>query len=782
MKSLYLQHKIVVYALIMACVLYGFQARAISINISNISYDAGYPIQSSGNFSASLSIAFTKAGTFNTGNVFTAQLSNATGSFASATNIGTLASTSAGIISATIPANTSVGSGYRIRIVASNPAIISADNGMDLIITYPYTFGGNGRGDIAKTCSDVRITSQPNSNDQITVINSSALSLSVAATSSGSITYQWYRNTTASNIGGTSVGSASGGNTNTYTPSTNAIGTSYYYCMLSANGCTTVSNVSGAVLVNCAVFTAQPNDTDRYVGLNVTNNSLSVAVSSSSSITYQWYRNAIPQNTGGTSISGANTNSYSPLSNTISRNYYYCIVSVAGCSPSITSNVSGAINVQYLPAFYGGNGRGDISRTCTDITITAQPNTTDQQVAVNGIPQNISISATSSNAISYQWYSNSTASNVGGTSVGSASGGTTNSYTPPTNVASIKYYYCLLSANGCATVSSVSGAVNVSCANFTFQPYTTDQNIGLGDTATLLSVSASSSASLSYQWYKNKLPLNTGGTLISSKGTSNTYRPLSDSVSRNYYYCVATANACSPSLASNVSGAVNVSYLPAFYGGIGRGDASVKVKNTYLSGAMLSNVSMAVNAFLEGLYKTNGISAMIASPYSADGISPQSIADTITVELRSDASPYSKIYSFKTTLDTAGLANINLPTTAIDSNYFIVIKHRNSIETWSANSQRIIPIGSNYNFTTSANKAFGGNMRNMGNGIYAIYTGDITQDGSVDFNDYPDLDISSSNGDLGYFVTDLNGDASVDFNDYPMLDQNSNDGIIVITP
>jgi hypothetical protein len=782
MKSHYLQNRIVVYVIFMACIFYSFQARAISITISSISYDAGYPIQASGGMSASLSIAFSKAGGFASGNVFTAQLSNATGSFASATNIGTLAGTSAGVINATIPANTAAGSGYRIRIVASNPSIISADNGIDLIITYPYTFGGNGRGDIAKTCSDISITSQPNSADQITVINSSTQSLNVAATSSGSITYQWYRNTTASNTGGTSVGSASGGNTNTYTPSTNAVGTSYYYCMLSANGCTTVSNVSGAVVVNCATFTSQPNDTDRYVGLNVSNSSLSVVVSASGSITYQWYRNVIPQNTGGTSISGANTNSYIPLSNAVSRYYYYCTVSVAGCSPGITSNVSGAINVQYLPAFFGGNGRGDVSRTCTDINITAQPSTTDQQVAVNGTPQNISITATSSNAITYQWYSNTTASNVGGTSVGTASGGTTNTFTPPTNATSIKYYYCMLSANGCATVSSVSGAVNVSCANFTSQPITTDQNIGLGDTATLLSVSASSSVSLTYQWYKNTLPQNTGGTLISSNGTSNSYRPLSNSIGRSYYYCVATANGCSPSLSSNVSGAVNVSYLPAFYGGIGKGDASVKVKNTYLSGTILSNVSVALNAFLEGLYKTNSMQKMIASPYSADGITPQNIADTITVELRSDASPYSKIYSFKTTLDTAGLAHIILPTTAIDSSYFIIIKHRNSIETWSANSQRIIPIGSNYNFTTSANKAYGNNMRNMGSGVYAIYTGDITQDGSIDFNDYPDLDIGSNNGDLGYFTTDLNGDASVDFNDYPTLDINSNDGIIAIVP
>jgi hypothetical protein len=70
----------------------------------------------------------------------------------------------------------------------------------------------------------------------------------------------------------------------------------------------------------------------------------------------------------------------------------------------------------------------------------------------------------------------------------------------------------------------------------------------------------------------------------------------------------------------------------------------------------------------------------------------------------------------------------------------------------------------------------------MGNGVYAIFSGDINQDGSIDFNDYPTLDISSSNGDLGYVATDLNGDASTDFNDYPLIDINSSLGIIKSTP
>lgn len=68
-------------------------------------------------------IPYTISGTYNTGNVFTAQLSNSSGSFSSPTTIGSLTSTNAGTISATIPSGTTVGAGYKIRIISSNPSV-----------------------------------------------------------------------------------------------------------------------------------------------------------------------------------------------------------------------------------------------------------------------------------------------------------------------------------------------------------------------------------------------------------------------------------------------------------------------------------------------------------------------------------------------------------------------------------------------------------------------------------------------------------------------------------
>lgn len=80
------------------------------------------------------SIAFTSSGTFNTGNTYTVQLSDASGSFNAPINIGTLESTSnAGSISFTIPYGLETGN-YRIRIVSSTPLLTGSESA-DFLIT-----------------------------------------------------------------------------------------------------------------------------------------------------------------------------------------------------------------------------------------------------------------------------------------------------------------------------------------------------------------------------------------------------------------------------------------------------------------------------------------------------------------------------------------------------------------------------------------------------------------------------------------------------------------------
>ncbi|MEI8202224.1 MAG: T9SS type A sorting domain-containing protein [Bacteroidota bacterium] len=75
------------------------------------------------------------SGTVFNNNTWTAQLSDATGSFASPTTIGTLTSAAAGTIAATIPAGTPVGTAYRIRVIGSQPNSTGTDNGTNIAIT-----------------------------------------------------------------------------------------------------------------------------------------------------------------------------------------------------------------------------------------------------------------------------------------------------------------------------------------------------------------------------------------------------------------------------------------------------------------------------------------------------------------------------------------------------------------------------------------------------------------------------------------------------------------------
>jgi hypothetical protein len=82
----------------------------------------------------SISVPFGITSTFRSANVFTLQLSNSSGSFASPVNIGTLTSINGGTLKGFIPISTPLGNGYRIRIISSSPSSTSFDNGTDIPI------------------------------------------------------------------------------------------------------------------------------------------------------------------------------------------------------------------------------------------------------------------------------------------------------------------------------------------------------------------------------------------------------------------------------------------------------------------------------------------------------------------------------------------------------------------------------------------------------------------------------------------------------------------------
>jgi hypothetical protein len=66
-------------------------------------------------------VPYVIAGSFSAGNIVTAQLSDATGSFANPVAVGNVVSKASGTINALVPALTPSGDGYRMRVVSSDP-------------------------------------------------------------------------------------------------------------------------------------------------------------------------------------------------------------------------------------------------------------------------------------------------------------------------------------------------------------------------------------------------------------------------------------------------------------------------------------------------------------------------------------------------------------------------------------------------------------------------------------------------------------------------------------
>ncbi len=86
---------------------------------------------------ATIDVSFTQNGTFNVGNIYTAQLSDAFGNFTNPILIGSFSGITPSTMQCVIPTSIANGTAYRIRVVASDLPTVGANNGTDLIIKSP---------------------------------------------------------------------------------------------------------------------------------------------------------------------------------------------------------------------------------------------------------------------------------------------------------------------------------------------------------------------------------------------------------------------------------------------------------------------------------------------------------------------------------------------------------------------------------------------------------------------------------------------------------------------
>ena len=207
------------------------QGTLVSSNTITTSSITGSPFCVTASVGSSVLVPFNSTGTF-TSNTYTAQLSNASGSFASPISIGTLLSDgNSGTIATTIPAGSTAGTGYRIRVISSSPAATGTDNGSNLIVNAQPTIG-----------------TQPSS--QIVTSPSSA---TFSVTASNAAGYQWQRYNGSAWIDLTNVAPYSGVATNTLTvgPTNTSYSDYEFRCVVkAAPSCTDVISSSAILTVN----------------------------------------------------------------------------------------------------------------------------------------------------------------------------------------------------------------------------------------------------------------------------------------------------------------------------------------------------------------------------------------------------------------------------------------------------------------------------------------------------------------------------------------------------
>ena len=119
------------------------------------------------------------------------------------------------------------------------------------------------------------------------------------------------------------------------------------------------------------------------------------------------------------------------------------------------------------------------------------------------------------------------------------------------------------------------------------------------------------------------------------------------------------------------------------------------------------------------------------------------------------------------------------------STHWIVVNHRNTIETWSA-SDISFPSGvASYDFTDASTKAYGDNLKFV-SGKWCMFSGDIplpSQDGLIDLTDVIAIINDANAFAFGTsLLTDLNGDDAADLSDIVIAVNNANLFVSKITP
>jgi len=186
------------------------------------------------------------------------------------------------------------------------------------------------------------------------------------------------------------------------------------------------------------------------------------------------------------------------------------------------------------------------------------------------------------------------------------------------------------------------------------------------------------------------------------------------------------------------------------------------------------------NLYLDSICKVSSSSPVPATitlapqGYYEPGTNKLNIRDTVTFYLRNITTPFAIVDSGKAVIDSVSLSGSVTFANAASGTYYLVVKSRNILETWSKSGGQLYTRGAafSYNFTTAAAQAYGSNMILEG-AKYCIYSGDVSKNNAVDLADVLMVYNAATSFTSGFNALDLTGDRTVDLTDVLIAFNNS---------
>jgi gliding motility-associated-like protein len=367
----------------------------------------------------------------------------------------------------------------------------------------------------------------------------------IGGLTSATPTYQWYYNTSDSNdiVGATLVGT----NDPQFTPPNNIEGVRYYFCVVDLDdGCNAVPSATVEVIVqDTPSISSFPNTPQTVcVGGSLSPDFLTVSYDGGSGTpTYQWFVNTVNM-TGGNPIPDSNTPVLDLGILDTPGNYYY-----------------------WVSISFSGDGCGGTFSDPIEVKVVGDPMLTipepSQTLCENTTPIDLEVTASGGDGLyQYQWYSNTTNTNTGGTDL---TGANNPSYTPDTSISGQFFYYCLVTTltSGCETVSNVSEIIINPEPTIIQQPLI-EQSVCRDSAPSILTVNYIDGVGVSsYQWYQSTVCDNTDLATPIVSANSASFTPPTDVIGSVYYFVVLefTEGGCS-SIVSDCA-LVNVGEIPS---------------------------------------------------------------------------------------------------------------------------------------------------------------------------------------------------------------------------